>query len=153
MNIVENIRNIGLESKKPVGTCKDKKCPYHGDLKVRGREFTGKVVSAMAKNTAKVMWERKCHLPKYERYEVRRTKISAHNPECINAQKDDIVRIVECRKLSKTKNFVIIEKLGRKEEVIGEDTSAQEKEIKMAEAKKEKKERELKEEKSKSKKK
>lgn len=145
MNIVDNIKNIGLESKKPEGTCKDRKCPFHGDLKVRGRQFTGKVVSAMAKNTAKVMWDRKYHIPKFERYEMRRTKISAHNPECINAQKDDIVRIVECRKLSKTKNFVIIEKLGRKEEVIGEDTSVQEKEGRIAEAKKDNKEKEQKE--------
>jgi small subunit ribosomal protein S17 len=133
VNIVDNVKNIGLESKKPEKTCTDKKCPFHGDLKVRGREFTGKVVSAMAKNTAKVMWDRKYAIPKYERYEMRRTKLSAHNPECINAQKDDIVRIVECRKLSKTKNFVIIEKLGRSEDVIGVDVAANEKEAKSSE--------------------
>lgn len=141
MNIVDKVKNIGLESRKPESACKDRKCPFHGDLKVRGREFTGKVVSAMSKNTAKVMWDRKHYIPKFERYEMRRTKLSAHNPECINAQKDDIVRIAECRPLSKTKNFVIIEKLGKVEEVRGEDTSVQEKESREAESKKNMKEK------------
>ena len=50
---------------------------------------------------------------KFERYEKRRTRIKVHNPECINAKEGDIVKISECRPLSKTKNFVIIENLGK----------------------------------------
>ena len=64
-------------------------------------------------STATVEWERVQHIPKYERYEKKRSKIKAHNPKCINAAEGDIVKVMECRPLSKTKNFVIVEKSGR----------------------------------------
>lgn len=37
-----------------------------------------------------------------------------HNPDCVNAKEGEVVKIMECRPLSKTKNFVIIQKLGFK---------------------------------------
>lgn len=121
------MKNIGLKAKQPEKSCKDRKCPFHGDIKVRGRTFVGKVVTSLAKNTATVTWERRHKMPKYERYETRKTKITVHNPECINAKKDDQVRIAECRPLSKTKRFVIIENLGKLEEVRGEEDKSEEK--------------------------
>lgn len=104
-------RNIGLEAKPPSASCADPKCPWHGKLPVRGRQFIGKVVSDKAKKTAVVEWEYPFYLYKYERYERRRTKVHAYNPECISAKKGDMVKIAECRPLSKTKSFVIIEKI------------------------------------------
>ncbi|MEM2915827.1 MAG: 30S ribosomal protein S17 [Candidatus Woesearchaeota archaeon] len=95
-----------------VETCKDKHCAKHGSIRTHGRTFTATVLSARAQNTAIVEWERRYYVPKYERYERRRTKINAHNPECINAKPGDIVRISECRPVSKTKHFVITEKIG-----------------------------------------
>ncbi len=93
--------------------CTDKKCPIHGTLKLRGRGFQGVVLEAKAQKTATVGWDRRHHSPKYERYERRRTKIKAHNPACINAEKGELVAVQECRSLSKTKHFVITKKLGR----------------------------------------
>jgi small subunit ribosomal protein S17 len=69
----------------------------------------GKVVSARAQKTAIVEREYFHYVPKYERYERRRSRIPAHNPPCINAKAGDKVKIVECRRLSKAKSFVIIE--------------------------------------------
>jgi len=106
-------KNIGLEVKAPEETCKDRNCPFHGNLKIRGRQFSGVVVSSKMHSTATVEWERVEHIPKYERYEKKRSKIKVHNPKCINATEGDLVRVSECRPLSKTKNFVIIEKSGR----------------------------------------
>ncbi|MCJ7450190.1 MAG: 30S ribosomal protein S17 [Candidatus Nanohaloarchaeota archaeon QJJ-9] len=103
-------QDIGLDVEEPEGECKDDKCPFHGDLQVRGRTFEGNVESAKMDNTAVVTWEYANKLPKYERYERRNTKVSAHNPKCINAEKGDEVVIAECRPLSKTKKFVIVEK-------------------------------------------
>ena len=96
--------------------CKDKKCPFHGNLSLRGSTFVGRVVSDKMKKTITVEWERRCFIPKYERYERRWSKIKAHNPECINAKEGDIVKLKECRHLSKTKNFVVIEILGKDNE-------------------------------------
>lgn len=105
-------RNIGIAAEKPKQACMDIKCPYHGNLAVRGRQFNGTVVSTKMRKTAVVEFERLHFLKKYERYEKRRTRLKAHNPECISAKDGDIVRITECRPLSKTKNFVIVQKAG-----------------------------------------
>ncbi len=105
------MKNIGLDVKEPKNTCSDEKCPWHGHLKVRGRVFKGRVVSSRAMNTSVVEWNYYKYIPKYERYERRKTRISAHNPKCIDAKADDLVRVCECRPLSKTKKFVIVEKV------------------------------------------
>lgn len=96
-------------------TCTDKNCPKHGTLKLHGRTFTGTVMSTKGQKTAVVEFERRAYVPKYERYERRRTRLKAHNPDCIDAQEGDIVRIKECRPLSKTKHFVITERTGKEE--------------------------------------
>jgi small subunit ribosomal protein S17 len=107
-------KNIGIEGiKEPKGSCDDDKCPFHGSLKVRGRIFKGKVVSDKMSKTVIVEWPRIIRLRKYKRYMKKRSKVSAHNPECVNAKTGDLVTIMECRPLSKTKKFVVIE-VGKK---------------------------------------
>lgn len=93
--------------------CKDNNCPHHGSLKCRGRAFTGTIISAKMQKTVTVEWEWTHYLKKYERYEKRRSRVKAHNPLCLNAKEGDVVKILECRPLSKTKNFVIVEVLGK----------------------------------------
>lgn len=102
-------RNVGLEVPLPKAVCKDRHCPFHGVLKVRGKIFTGKVVKSSMHKTVTVEWPRLFYLPKYERFEKRRTRIKAHNPGCINATIGDEVKIMESKPISKTKNFVVIE--------------------------------------------
>lgn len=106
-------RKIGLDVEAPKQRCEDKNCPFHGSLRVRGRQFAGVVVSAKMHSTATVEWTRLQYIPKYERYEKRKSKIKAHNPKCVGAVEGDLVNVVGCRPLSKTKNFVVIQKLGR----------------------------------------
>lgn len=105
-------RNIGILVEIPKQECTDANCPFHGNLSVRGRQFTGTVVSARMRKTAVIEFDRLNFLKKYERYEKRRTKLKVHNPDCVNAKDGDIVKVMECRPLSKSKNFVIINKLG-----------------------------------------
>lgn len=87
-------------------------------LSLRGRTFVGTVTSAKAQKTATVEWERRYYISKYQRYEKRKTKVHAHNPENIDAREGDLVRIKETRPISKTKSFIIIEKIdsNKKEE-------------------------------------
>ena len=103
--------NIGLNIKLPSKPSKDKHDPYFRSFGVRGRIFIGKVISTKSAKTAKIEFERIVPLPKYERFEKRRTRLIVHNPDSIMAQTGDIVKIAECRPISKTKNFVIIEKI------------------------------------------
>ena len=98
---------------KEESKCNDESCPSHGSLSLRGREFTGTVISTKMRKTAVIEFPRLHFLKKYERYEKRRTKLKAHNAECIGAKNGDVVRVMECRPLSKTKNFVISKIVGR----------------------------------------
>jgi small subunit ribosomal protein S17 len=81
-------------------------------IRTRGRTFTGIVLEARMQSTATVEWPRRKYVQKYERYERKRTRIKAHNPKEIDAKKGDIVKVEECRPISKTKHFTIIEKIG-----------------------------------------
>lgn len=107
------MKDVGIDVKPPEKECNDEKCPFHGKLKIRGKILEGKVVSARAQKTVIVERNYLLYIPKYERYERRRSRIPAYNPECINAKEGDTVRIAECRPLSKTKSFVVIEVLGK----------------------------------------
>ncbi len=98
-------------SKEATVSCNDNHCPHHGELSVRGRSFTGKITKMDAHGTVTIEWPRLLYLPKYERYEKRRSRVKAHKPACINNNIGDVVRIVECRPISKTKHFVIMEKI------------------------------------------
>jgi len=104
-------RNIGVNVKPPTESCDDKYCPFHGTLPVRGQIITGVVSSTKMENSIIVKREYMSYVPKYERYEKRTSKYSAHCPPCIKVKTGDKVRIAECRPLSKTVSFVTIEKI------------------------------------------
>jgi small subunit ribosomal protein S17 len=134
-----------LKQKKQAGKdCGDKNCPFHSSLSLRGVSFIGTVISTNMHKTATVEWIRWNYLPKYERYEKKRTKIHAHNPPCIDAKVGERVKIRQCRPLSKTKNFVIVEKIG-KERLFKEKLEAREEARVKKETEKEKKKEVIKE--------
>ncbi|MBS7247496.1 MAG: 30S ribosomal protein S17 [Candidatus Jordarchaeales archaeon] len=108
-------RNIGVDVNPPRQSCDDPYCPFHGKLSVRGIMIEGKVVSDRMQKTVAVEREYLKYNSKYKRYENRRSKIHAHNPPCIDAKVGDIVKIMECRPLSKTVSFVVVEKMSGKE--------------------------------------
>lgn len=91
--------------------CQDVRCPVHGNLKIRGKVLTGRIKSAKMRKSVTIRIERRTFLKKYNRYEIRLTNIKAHNPDCIAAKEGDMVKVSECRPLSKTKTFVIVEKV------------------------------------------
>ena len=102
---------------KIVGTpCNDKKCHIHGNLKVRGRTFEGKVVRKFPKRIT-IEFERMVYVRKYERYKKSRIKIHARLPECMEKEINvgDFVKIQECRPLSKIIHFVVVEKINIEE--------------------------------------
>jgi small subunit ribosomal protein S17 len=110
---MSRIKNTGMQITPPTQSCEDRNCPFHGNLKIRGKQFTGTIVSDKMQKSAVVEWTVWRFLPKYERYKKIRTTVSAHNPKCVDAKEGDIVLISECRPLSKTKNFVIIQVKGK----------------------------------------
>jgi len=101
--------NIGFDVAAPTVQCQDPNCPFHGTLSVRGQVIDGTVVSDKTARTVVVQREYLKYIPKYERYEKRKSKLHAHNPDCIAAKTGDRVSLAECRPLSKTKSFVVIQ--------------------------------------------
>jgi len=106
-----------MENKK-IGECKDKDCHIHGNLKARGRTFKGIVVSKNPKRVA-IEFERMNYVRKYERYAKSKTKIHARLPICMEEGINigDLIKIQECRPLSKIIHFVVIEKIKDVEEL------------------------------------
>ena len=98
--------------------CNEKVCPVHGSLKTRGRTFKGIVVSKTQKRIA-IELERMIYIRKYERYSKSKTKIHARLPICMEKEVDigDLVKISECRPLSKIIHFVTTKKIKDKGEL------------------------------------
>lgn len=110
---VMKARNIGFGVTPPEHEPAeyDAHCPFFGTVSARGRVLSGTVVAAKMSRTITVIVNRRHFLPKFERYEKRRTRLLVHNPPSVNAQVGDTVRIVETRPISKTKHFVVIERI------------------------------------------
>jgi len=100
--------------KEPKKTCNDRNCPFHGDLPTRGRILEGVVASAKMDKTVIVKQDYLRYVPKVMRYERRRSRIPSHDPPCIDIKEGDRVIVAECRPISKTVSFVVVEKLEKK---------------------------------------
>jgi len=113
-------RNIGIPGvvppKSKAEDCKDQSCPYHGITRIRGKIAKGVVVSKKSKNTVIIRRDYVQFIKKYQRYERRNTKLACHIPDCLTHEIDigDLVRVGESRKISKSKAFIVLEKISSK---------------------------------------
>jgi small subunit ribosomal protein S17 len=78
------------------------------------RARTGRVTSSKPNKTVTVLLERQVQHPLYGKYMRRSTKVHAHD-EDNNCAEGDLVRIMECRPLSKTKSWRVVEVVERAE--------------------------------------
>ena len=102
---------MSLSFKKPKKSCEDRNCPFHGTLSVRGRVLEGVGVSSKMDKTVVVEREYLQFSSKFVSYNRRHGHIPSHNPPCLGVKEGERVRIAECRPLSKTVAFVVVEKL------------------------------------------
>lgn len=72
------------------------------------RILTGEVVSDAMDKTITVLIERRVKHPLYGKFMRRSTKVHAHD-ETNEAHKGDLVRVEQCRPLSKTKSWRLVE--------------------------------------------
>ena len=100
------------EEKKVKELCSDKDCPFHGELKTRGRSFQGTVTRKRERRIT-IELERMVYIRKYERYAKFKTKIHARLPKCMEKEifLGDLVKVDECRPLSKIIHFVLTKKI------------------------------------------
>lgn len=76
------------------------------------RTVEGRVVSNKMNKSVTILVERQVKHPLYGKYIRRSTKLHAHDED--NAcNEGDVVRVSECRPLSKTKNWRVVEIITR----------------------------------------
>jgi len=106
------IRNVGLGIKTPVtaieGNYVDKKCPFTGNVSIRGRILKGLVISTKMKRTIIIRRDYLHYIKKYRRFEKRHKNIAVHCSPAFNVKEGDIVTIGQCRPLSKTVRFNVV---------------------------------------------
>ena len=84
------------------------------EVKETGHLVICKVISNKMDKSATVMLERKVKHPVYGKYIRRSTKLHIHDEENV-CQEGDTVTIQQCRPLSKTKSWRLVEVVGRAE--------------------------------------
>ena len=102
-------RNIGLKVKEPNRECNDKNCPFCGNLAIRGKLFEGKVTGSKAKQTITLQKDAPVYFNKFKRYARGKSSIHAHVPGCIDVETGDTVLTAECRPISKSVSYVVVE--------------------------------------------
>ncbi|KAF6200002.1 hypothetical protein GE061_006301 [Apolygus lucorum] len=106
-------RNVGLGFKTPReaidGTYIDKKCPFTGNISIRGRILTGTVQKMKMQRTIVIRRDYLHYVRKYNRFEKRHKNMSVHLSPCFrDVELGDIVTVGECRPLSKTVRFNVL---------------------------------------------
>ncbi|CAK7896743.1 40S ribosomal protein S11A [[Candida] anglica] len=105
-------KDVGLGFKTPKaaieGTYIDKKCPFVGDVSIRGKILTGTVVSTKMHRTIVIRREYLHYVPKYNRYEKRHKNLSAHVSPAFRVVEGDVVIVGQCRPISKTVRFNVL---------------------------------------------
>ena len=104
-------RNIGLPVKEPKkkSVKNETNNPFNGSLPIRGKLFEGIVINAKAKNTIVIQKESPIYFKKFKRFGRSKNKIHAHVPSNLNVQVGDYVVAAECRPISKSVSFVVVE--------------------------------------------
>jgi small subunit ribosomal protein S11e len=113
MNAVRYFRKVGLGFNTPAEAIKghyvDKKCPFTGNVPIRGRIIKGMVASTKMNKTIIVRRDYLHYIKKYQRYQKRHTNIPTHcSPAFKRIKVGDIVTIGQCRPLSKTVRFNVL---------------------------------------------
>jgi small subunit ribosomal protein S11e len=126
-------RNVGLGFKTPVTAIKvrdharqagppcdriealflqatyiDKKCPFTGNVSIRGRILKGIVTSTKMNRTVVIRRDYLRFIRKYRRYEKRHKTVSAHVSPAFLVKDGDVVTVGQCRPLSKTVRFNVL---------------------------------------------
>jgi len=107
------IRNVGLGFKTPQEAIEptyiDKKCPFTGNISIRGKILSGTVLKLKMRRTIVIRRDYLHKVTKYNRYEKRHKNMSVHLSPCFKDVKiGDIVTVGECRPISKTVRFNVL---------------------------------------------
>merc|ERR1712110_782688 len=106
-------KSVGFGIKNPTfakqGDFIDKKCPFTGNVSIRGRLLTGVVTTLKMQRPCTIRRDYLHYIKKYQRFEKRHKMVSAHVSPCWrDIAIGDLVTIGECRPWPKTINFNVV---------------------------------------------
>ena len=107
-----------MKTKEKVETNEKEKLA--GAVKSRGKTFEGRVIKKFSKRVV-IEFERSIYVRKYERYAKSKTKIHARVLESMEdlIHVGDLIKVQECRPLSKIIHFVVVQKIKDGEAPLG----------------------------------
>merc|ERR1719236_190808 len=109
---IRDWRNVGLSFATPKeakeGKYIDKKCPFTGNVSIRGKILKGMVISTKMKRTIIIRRNYLHYIKKYNRFEKRHNNVAVHCSPAFDAKEGDIVTVGQCRPLAKTVRFNVL---------------------------------------------
>mmetsp|Transcript_26563 Transcript_26563/g.43306 ORF Transcript_26563/g.43306 Transcript_26563/m.43306 type:complete len:157 (+) Transcript_26563:84-554(+) len=105
-------RNIGLGFAVPKeakeGHYVDKKCPFTGNVSIRGAILKGMCISTKMKRTIIIRRNYLHYIKKFHRFEKRHSNMAVHCSPAFEPKEGDIITAGQCRPLAKTVRFNVI---------------------------------------------
>ncbi len=102
-------KSVGLGIKTPRaaidGTYVDRKCPWTGNVNIRGKLITGVIKTTKMKNTVIIRKDYLHYIKKYNRFEKRHKNTPVHVSPAFRVKAGDEIMAGQCRPLSKTVRF------------------------------------------------
>merc|ERR1739845_236002 len=108
------VKSVGLGIKTPKDAKTldyvDKKCPFTGNVSIRGRILTGVVTKLKMNRTCAIRRDYLHYIKKYNRFEKRHKTVSVHCSPAFRLKVGDVVTVGQCRPISKTVRFNVLRK-------------------------------------------
>ncbi|CAE7820405.1 rps11 [Symbiodinium sp. CCMP2456] len=105
-------RKIGLGFATPKeaisGNFVDKKCPFTGNVSIRGAILKGMCISTKMKRTIIIRRNYLHYIKKFNRFEKRHSNLAVHCSPAFEPKEGDIITAGQCRPLAKTVRFNVI---------------------------------------------
>merc|ERR1719361_808019 len=109
---VRYFRSIGLGFSTPKeakeGKYVDKKCPFTGNVSIRGKILKGMCISRKMNRTIIIRRNYLHYIKKFNRFEKRHHNVSVHCSPCFDVKEGDIITAGQCRPVAKTVRFNVV---------------------------------------------
>merc|ERR1712100_359226 len=102
------VKRVPVTTRTLVWALRLRKCPFTGNVSIRGRILSGVVKSTKMNRTIIIRMDYLHFIKKYQRYEKRHSNIAAHISPAFRCKEGDKVVVGQCRPLSKTVRFNVL---------------------------------------------
>jgi small subunit ribosomal protein S11e len=115
---IRYVKSVGLGFKTPKAAVEgkyiDQKCPFTGNVSIRGRIIRAQVRSTKMKRSIVIRRNYLHFINKYQRYMKRHKNFTVHCSPCFEPAVGDNVIVGQCRPLSKTVRYNVLQVVSRK---------------------------------------